>query len=668
MPSSPTTTPERPPSSSDAEWQLLARSSPAGLALATDRRHQLPAHIDLLDQRLVDVAAGDLGFVALGRRSARPAVWHSVDGRAWTAVGGTEFEGVQALKSSVAVGRNGAVVVATLGAGYGTRVAAWFSADGLTWARLREGSFGVGQTVSDVTAFGSGFVAVGSERRPDGSSVPAAWTARDGADWVRVAHQEAFDYTGAVDTSGGTSIASVAAAPGRLFAVGSDGVWAKAWTSSDGLAWHRADLPPQLVHAALFHSVDGVAISGGETLVAASVGSGPALWHLGRDGWADGAAGGAFASRGPSISVRGVTPWGTGYLAVGSMLVEHVDRAARRGAVWLSSNGFTWEQVPDPDAVWRDAAVNAVAPFEGGFVAVGQVTTDSTGKPAVAAVWTSTDGRRWQRVRHDVALFGNDGYHSLTRVTAGPRGLVAVGLEYRTDGLDALVLFSRDGRSWHRGGDPALFRGDAHRVAYGVCAGPFGYVAVGYEEASSGADAVAWHSADGLSWRRAEGHALGGPRDQVMTSCAAGDHGVLAGGSDDAGGDADGALWRSLDGVRWDRVPVEPSVLGGAGSQSVWALGHAEGSVVAAVADYSGGDGDLAVWTSDVPTEWRRAPAIEAVFGGPGYQGPRDIAAVNGTVVVVGDAGPAGGVWVRPARRDAAPLSPEPRPTGEVLA
>ena len=153
-----------------------------------------------------------------------------------------------------------------------------------------------------------------------------------------------------------------------------------------------------------------------------------------------------------------------------------------------------------------------------------------------------------------------------------------------------------------------------------------------------------------------------------MTSCAAGDHGVLVGGSDDSSGDADGALWRSVDGARWDRVPVEPSVLGGGGSQSVWALGHADGSVIAAVADYSGGDGDLSVWTSDLRTDWRRTPAVEAVFGGPGYQGPRDITAVNGTVVVVGDDGPAGGVWVRPARRDAAPLSPEPRPTGEVLA
>jgi hypothetical protein len=45
---------------SDADLRLIAQSSPAGLALASDPKWTLPPHIDLIDQLLVRVAAGEL--------------------------------------------------------------------------------------------------------------------------------------------------------------------------------------------------------------------------------------------------------------------------------------------------------------------------------------------------------------------------------------------------------------------------------------------------------------------------------------------------------------------------------------------------------------------------------------------------------------------------------
>jgi hypothetical protein len=44
-----------------------------------------------------------------------------------------------------------------------------------------------------------------------------------------------------------------------------------------------------------------------------------------------------------------------------------------------------------------------------------------------AVVWTSVDGITWSRVAHDDAVFGVDGGHEMTSVTAGGPGFVAVG-------------------------------------------------------------------------------------------------------------------------------------------------------------------------------------------------------------------------------------------------
>ena len=57
-----------------------------------------------------------------------------------------------------------------------------------------------------------------------------------------------------------------------------------------------------------------------------------------------------------------------------------------------------------------------------GLVAVGY----DQGREA-AAVWTSSDGRGWERVPHDEAVFGGDDGQAMGSVTAGGPGLVAVG-------------------------------------------------------------------------------------------------------------------------------------------------------------------------------------------------------------------------------------------------
>ena len=82
-----------------------------------------------------------------------------------------------------------------------------------------------------------------------------------------------------------------------------------------------------------------------------------------------------------------------------------------------------------------------------------------------------------------------------------------------------------------------------------------------------------------------EGAVLGGAGNQGMLSVTAGGPGLVAVGVDRPGGDADAAVWTSVDGITWSRVPHDEAVFGGAAIQSVTAGGP---GVVAV-----GGDGDV---------------------------------------------------------------------------
>lgn len=63
-----------------------------------------------------------------------------------------------------------------------------------------------------------------------------------------------------------------------------------------------------------------------------------------------------------------------------------------------------------------------------GLVAVGSDVDAETLTPT-AAVWTSPNGHTWTRVAPDEAVFGGPGGPMMTSVTAGGRGLVAVGAD-----------------------------------------------------------------------------------------------------------------------------------------------------------------------------------------------------------------------------------------------
>jgi hypothetical protein len=103
--------------------------------------------------------------------------------------------------------------------------------------------------------------------------------------------------------------------------------------------------------------------------------------------------------------------------------------------VWTSVDGITWSRVPRDDSVFggpgdqEPASVTVGGP---GLVAVGmegycECSVSDSANGYVPVVWTSADGITWSRVPYDEAVFGDHFQLTVTSVTAGGPGLVAVG-------------------------------------------------------------------------------------------------------------------------------------------------------------------------------------------------------------------------------------------------
>ncbi len=172
------------------------------------------------------------------------------------------------------------------------------------------------------------------------------------------------------------------------------------------------------------------------------------------------------------------------------------------------------------------AGIGAVAVGGPGLVAVGSDGDD-------AAVWTSADGQIWSRVPDDEAVFGGAGFQGMRDVVVGGPGFVAVGRDSSIVGPDtyavAAVWTSPDGISWSRvTHDDAVFgrapgeANDIFRMTAVTTGGP-GLVAIGER---------------------------GGESDRVVVS-----GGWIA-------DRAVGAVWTSIDGITWSRVPHDPAVFG----------------------------------------------------------------------------------------------------------
>ncbi len=320
----------------------------------------------------------------------------------------------------------------------------------------------------DMTVVGSRLFVVGFDPGEDNFRQNGViFTSDDGVNWVRLAEDDPALTLGAVlmyaVTEGGPGLVAVGA--GCENKTGECAVHPTAWTSVDGTSWTRTPEDP-----AIF----------GDTATQTS-----------------GMVGVADTSHG-LIATGAMEYWTLDDEGVEELVTIHP-------AVWVSDDGTTWERAwegagsaVDPDD-YGDSYLYMESVVEGPdglLVAVG-ATLDENGED-IATVWTSVDGRQWERIEPDNTVF-TPGTVMLD-VALGEHGYVAVGTE---DGTDAAIWQSPDGATWARI-DTASQSFDGIGSLDSVAALDAGYVTVGSRAWINGASGVVtvWTSPDGVTWDR----------------------------------------------------------------------------------------------------------------------------------------------------------------------
>jgi hypothetical protein len=292
-----------------------------------------------------------------------------------------------------------------------------------------------------------------------------------------------------------------------------------------------------------------------------------------------------------------------------------------------------WSRVSiDESVIGAGTMLNGVVAGGPGLVAVG---SDALG----GTVWTSTDGSAGSRVPDDAGIFGAA---ELNSVVAGGPGFVAVGSDRSGDDPDAAVWTSPDGVTWSRvPHDEEIFGGIYSQMMTSVTVAGPGLVAVGFDGSHDHIDgggledmnAAVWTSVDGVTWSRipANDAVFGGGGHQVMRSVIAGGPGLVAVGFDgpDGGevgyGDTYPAVWTSLDGIAWSRVAHDELVFGG-GHSAMSSVADGDAGLVAVGYDES----HLPIWTSMDGITWSRVADNESIVN------PADLGYGLGTVIFTG--------------------------------
>jgi tRNA A-37 threonylcarbamoyl transferase component Bud32 len=336
--------------------------------------------------------------------------------------------------------------------------------------------------------------------------------------------------------------------------------------------------------------------------------------------------------------------------------VGHDDRGGdRNAAVWTSSNATRWDRVSSAAfGGTGEQRIDGVAVLGEKVVAVG---LQAAGGDADPAVWTSgDDGATWQRVDAVTGGLHETGNRARMRfVAAGPSGLMAVGHEATTGSFDAAAWTSADGTNWNPASS-ASFDGPGHEDMLGVTAFGNEWVAVGYGTVAGERDAAVWVRS-GEAWSRIEDESFGGPGDQQINAVIAASSGLVAVGSDASGGDGDAAVWTSTDGRAWDRVVPIETTFGGLGAQSMYTLALFNSVLVAGGSSQtSQGDSNGAIWLSADGAIWTRlGPIAASDLAGLGQQrinalvafGPRRLIAAGSETRHLDDQG---AVWIGSVR------------------
>jgi len=586
------------------------------------------------EESVTGIAALGEGFVAVGTRTVESnqdgVAWWSPDGREWEEVEAPTLGGPgrQAL-NTVAVTPDGIVVAGGFASdqnGQG-QPTIWRSADGRTWGdpstplevndRL---STARDLAVRSVTSAPQGLIAAGGNE-----SRPALWHSTDaGASWSALpnpVHGHMFqDGVALRDAEGdGSMTVAIGAEPTVLLLAGAR------WEDATGDAFPTGGDRPFGTSVAVG---DDVLVAGG-TFTAATGETREKLagrvWRRTSDGWQV-----VETEHLAAGHIRDVVAFAGGYAAVG---IEDFGVADQRntitdpwpdGLVWVSENGEDWARIGVENARIDEAYLEFL----------------DNPSPEQAGVITALE---LEAPPKSAAPAGGDGTQALDAVAPFQQGFVAVGSSYHAGDADPIIVVSPDGRSYV--GEEPPHRGPGNQTYNDVCVGPGGtVVAVGAGGPNGGADVLIAARIEGEGWVAAEGP-FAAEGDQQAYACAGGEDGFIAVGYDDSTGNIDARVWVSEDGRRWEEVAS--SLLGGVGDQ--WATAAAPvpgGGWLVGGTDASTDEGDVALWLLGPDGEISRRDRGEPSLSGPGRQSVSDIAiAEDGRVTIVGDDHGRVGIW-----------------------
>ncbi|MBV9379445.1 MAG: hypothetical protein JO242_02070 [Streptosporangiaceae bacterium] len=438
------------------------------------------------------LAAGQNIPAGAGAAAATPVIWLSANGASWQRLGGAQLPlpagtAGHALGVTFAAANANATVLSAQVSTGGTGV--WRSVNGGTaWTPvIVPGGGGARNSIAGLAPLGAGFVAI----RPaviGGNAEAIAYVSADGAAWRRSA---------VLATGTGTPLAigMVNGGPnGAVVTAEANGLLV-AFLSPNGVRWNGT-LP---FAAAAAERVSGVALT-------------PAGFAV-----TTGTSANEASRRRPLLSLIG-TQGGPARVDIGAI----------------------------PGTVQPQLAVGAIAAAGATQVAVGS----ADGFPAI---WASGDGGTvWTRAAGQTpAVLSRAGVQSLTGVTHGRSGWLAVGGVTAAAAQHPVVVVSANGRRWAAADrEPAFAGGGLFTVQ--AAAGRSGYVIVGRQVTRGRTTAAAWWSARLTGWRRAgPANALAGPGGQMDAVTAAG-AGFAAAGSDGTSP----AVWLSPDGRTWSLKPL----------------------------------------------------------------------------------------------------------------
>jgi len=280
---------------------------------------------------MVIASAGDI-VVILGHVGEVPVSWTSTSGDAWQAAADPDLGPPpgfpQAVVSDVAVGPSGIVAAGDAWGGSEQRPVTWFSRDGLDWVR-NDPLPGSGSR--DLVATADGFVLAAADVARGGELTRAAfWTSPDGRTWTAAAEDASF---------GNAEPQRLAETTGGLVAVGyrvaAVGMAPMTWTSADGLAWEPAS-------------------------------DSPALGWWAAPGPTPDTSSGALQG----TMMNGVVALADGILAVGTRwgVDPHASpgpdgqrQMLFHGALWRSSDGRSWEVLPDESMALGTSSAGTLA-------------------------------------------------------------------------------------------------------------------------------------------------------------------------------------------------------------------------------------------------------------------------------------------------------------------